>query len=306
VSSAALKGLAAGAVVGTGLVAYAAGYEVHDFRLRRADVPVLPPGSPALTVLHLSDLHLTPWQRAKQRWLQTLSWLRPDLVVTTGDLIAHREAVPALQDALAGLTECPGVFVHGSNDYFAPVVKNPLRYLLPDDGSRSVDGRRLPTEQLDAALLTSGWLNLDNARGDLVLRGVRVHLVGTDDAHLGYDDYARVAGPPPPDADLVVGVTHAPYLRVLDAMVADSVQLVLAGHTHGGQVCLPGGRALVTNCDLEPARARGLSRHPAAGGPGAAWLHVSAGLGTSPTAPVRLACRPEATLLTLLPRPARA
>jgi predicted MPP superfamily phosphohydrolase len=306
VSSAALRWLAAGAVAGTGVLAYAAGYEVHDFRLRRADVPVLPPGSPPITVLHVSDLHLTPWQHAKQRWLEALSWLRPDLVVATGDLIAHREAVPALQSALAGVLTRPGVFVHGSNDYFAPVVKNPLRYLLPDDGSRNVDGRRLPTDRLDAALLRAGWLNLDNARGDLVLNGVRVHLVGTDDAHLGYDDYARVAGLPPLDADLVMGVTHAPYLRVLDAMAADGVQLVLAGHTHGGQVCLPGGRALVTNCDLEPERARGLSRHPASGGPGAAWLHVSGGLGTSPTAPVRLACRPEATVLTLLPRPAQA
>ena len=60
--------------------------------------------------------------------------------------------------------------------------------------------------------------------------------------------------------------------------------------------------ALVTNCDLEPARAKGLHRHPAdsrPGDPGSSWLHVSAGLGTSPYAPVRFACRPEATLLTL-------
>jgi predicted MPP superfamily phosphohydrolase len=287
---------------GAAVLAYSAGYEVHDFRLRRVDVPVLPPGRPPLTVLHLSDLHLTPWQRAKQEWLAGLAALRPDLVVTTGDLIAHPQAVRPLERALGGLLARPGVFVHGSNDYFAPVMKNPLRYLLPDDGARTGHRDRLPTGSLDAVLLRAGWVDLDNARADLTLRGVRVHLVGTDDAHLDYDDYERVAGPAPADADLVVGVTHAPYLRVLDAMAVDGADLVLAGHTHGGQVCLPGGRALVTNCDLEPARARGLSRHPAGGGPEAAWLHVSAGLGTSPTAPVRLACRPEASLLTLLPR----
>lgn len=293
--------LAAGTVTAGAVLAYAAGYEVHDFRLRRADVPVLPPGSLPLSVLHLSDLHLAPWQRAKQRWLTGLAGLVPDLVVSTGDLIAHPDAVPPLLDSLAGLLARPGAFVHGSNDYYAPVVKNPTRYLLPDDGRRAVHGGRLPTEQMDRALLAAGWLDLDNARADLALRGMHLHLLGTDDAHLGYDDLSVLAGPPPSDADLVLGVTHAPYLRVLDAFVAAGADLVVAGHTHGGQVCLPGGRALVTNCDLEPARARGLSRHPAHGGADAAWLHVSAGLGTSPTAPVRVACKPEATLLTLLP-----
>ncbi|HVQ18088.1 MAG TPA: metallophosphoesterase, partial [Actinomycetes bacterium] len=95
---------------------------------------------------------------------------------------------------------------------------------------------------------------------------------------------------------------HAPYLRVLDQFARDGYDAIFAGHTHGGQVCVPWYGALVTNCDLEPARVRGLHRHPAdsrPSDPGSSWLHVSAGLGTSPYAPIRLACRPEATLLTL-------
>ena len=115
-------------------------------------------------------------------------------------------------------------------------------------------------------------------------------LTGIDDAHLRRDRYARVAGPVD---GFAIGVTHTPQRRVLDAMAADGHRLLLAGHTHGGQVRLPGVGALVTNCDLERARARGLSTY------GDAWLHVSAGLGTSPYAPVRLCCRPEASLLTL-------
>ena len=91
-------------------------------------------------------------------------------------------------------------------------------------------------------------------------------------------------------------MTHAPYLRVLDAMAADGADLVLAGHTHGGQLCVPGVGALVTNCDLPRKQAKGLSAHDGS------VLHVSAGLGTSPYAPVRFACRPEATLLTLTAR----
>jgi uncharacterized protein len=283
------------------VLAYSAGYEAHAYRLRRVTVPVLPPGSPTVRVLHLSDLHLTPWQRTKQQWVAALGGIRPDLVVSTGDLLAHRDAVPFVVGSLGQLLDLPGLFVHGSNDYFAPLVKNPARYLLPDDGRRGVHGPRLPTADLDAALVEAGWVGLDNDRTEVTVRGLRVAVVGTDDAHLGYDRYDDVAGPAPEGADLFLGVTHAPYLRVLDAMVADGVQLIMAGHTHGGQVCLPDGSALVTNCDLDTGRARGLSRHPADGAPGSAWLHVSAGLGTSPTAPVRVACAPEATLLTLVP-----
>ena len=103
-------------------------------------------------------------------------------------------------------------------------------------------------------------------------------------------------------------MAHAPYLRVLDQLAGDGYDAILAGHTHGGQVCLPGVGALTTNCDLEPARAKGLHRHPARsrdGDPGSSWLHVSAGIGTSPYARIRLACRPEATLLTLVSRTTR-
>jgi predicted MPP superfamily phosphohydrolase len=114
------------------------------------------------------------------------------------------------------------------------------------------------------------------------------------------DDYAAVRAPADPAADLTLAVTHAPYLRVLDAMTADGADLLLAGHTHGGQLCVPGFGALVTNCDLPTRYAKGLHRWSAAGRQ--SWLHVSAGLGTSPYARVRFACPPEATLLTLRAR----
>ena len=286
-------------VAAAGLV-YSVGYEASAFRLRRWRVPVLPPGHDPIRVLHLADLHLSPWQRSKRTWLRSLAGLRPDLVVSTGDLIAHRDSVPVLASALGGLLEVPGLFVRGSNDYYAPVMKNPARYLLPDDGQRSVHGPRLPTGDLDRLLTDAGWRDLDNARSAVTVVDTVIEAVGTDDAHLGLDRYDVVSGPRQQGTDLLLGVTHAPYRRVLDAMVADGAGLVLAGHTHGGQVCLPGGRALVTNCDLDSARARGLSRHPPGGN---AWLHVSGGLGTSPTAPVRLFCRPEASMLTLVPAP---
>jgi predicted MPP superfamily phosphohydrolase len=285
--------LALGAAAAAGL-GYAAGYEVRAFTLRRFDVAVLPPGQRPLRVLHVSDLHLVPRQGRKRDWVRGLAALEPDLVVNTGDNLAAADAVPAVLDTFAPLLERPGVFVLGSNDYYAPRPKNPVRYLLPS--GRRIHGRPLPWRELRDGLTGGGWLDLSNRRDCLEVDGRYLEFVGTDDAHFDRDRYAAVAGPPDPGADLSVGVTHAPYRRVLDGMAGDRLPLILAGHTHGGQLCLPGYGALVTNCDLPRAQASGLSRWDGS------WLHVSAGLGTSPYSPVRFACRPEATLLTLTAR----
>ena len=302
-----LRSAATGAVAGAALTAYAA-TEARRYTLRRFDVPVLPPGARPLTVLHVSDLHMTPGQHRKQEWLRGLAALEPDLVIDTGDNLSHREAVPVVCDALGPLLDVPGVFVHGSNDYFEPSLRNPLRYLLPDDGTRHTETPQLPWKELSRRFTTAGWRDLTNRRDTVTVGDLTIAFAGVDDPHLSYDRLAAVAGPADTAADVRLGVTHAPYLRVLDQYAADGYDAIVAGHTHGGQVCLPGGRALTTNCDLDPARARGLHRHPAAstpGDPGSAWLHVSAGLGTNPYVRLRLACRPEASLLTLLPRTPR-
>jgi predicted MPP superfamily phosphohydrolase len=293
---------AAGALAGAGLTAYAL-WEARQYTLRRVTVPVLPAGARPLKVLHLSDIHLVPTQQRKIEWLSSLALLRPDLVVNTGDNLAHRDSVPALADALGPLLQVPGVFVLGSNDYFAPRPRNPLRYLVPDDGKRHTNVPQLPWRDLVATLSSAGWHDLSNARAQLQVGDLALAFAGVDDPHLNNDQLSAVAGRADAGADLRMGVAHAPYLRVLDAFARDGYDVILAGHTHGGQVCLPGGRALTTNCDLDPARARGLHRHPAAsapGDPGSSWLHVSAGLGTSPYARIRVACRPEATLLTMV------
>lgn len=296
---------AVGAVSGAGLTAYAV-HEARQYTLRRVEVPLLPPGARPLRVLHVSDLHMTPGQRRKQEWVRSLAALEPDLVVDTGDNLSHRDAVPVVCDALGALLDVPGVFVHGSNDYFEPTLRNPFRYLLPDDGSRHTDSPQLPWPELSHRFTDAGWIDLTNRTDTVTVNGLTLAFAGVDDPHLRYDRLDVVAGTADPTADVRLGIAHAPYLRVLDQYAADGYDAVLAGHTHGGQVCLPGGRALTTNCDLEPARARGLNRHPAdskPGDPGSAWLHVSAGIGTSPYARIRVACRPEATLLTLVPRP---
>lgn len=298
------RSLTAAAAAGVGALAYSAGYEVRAFRLRRVEIPCLPAGSAALRVLHLSDIHLTPAQGKKQTWLRSLSALEPDLVINTGDNLSSQESVPVLMDALGDLRHIPGVFVLGSNDYWAPVVKSPLRYFLPSGGKKKFRGPPLPWQELKNAFADCGWRDLDNRRDALAVDGVRIAFAGVDDPHLRYDRLDAVAGPADPTADLRLGVAHAPYLRVLDAFTRDGYDAIFAGHTHGGQLRLPGFGALVTNCDLDRRRSRGLHTHDA--GSRRAWLHVSAGLGTSPYAPYRFCCYPEATLVTLVPSLSRS
>ena len=300
--------LGAGAAAAGAAAAYATWVEPRWFALRRVDVPCLPTGTRPLRVLHLSDLHLVPRQHRKRDWVGGLAALAPDLVVHTGDHLAAQDAVPAVLETYGRLLDVPGVFVLGSNDYFAPVRKNPLRY-FNDSHKKGEDLSPvlLPTQDLVSGLQARGWIDLTHRRVELDVSGVRLELLGVDDPHLELDRYASVSGAASPSAALTIGVTHAPYQRVLDAMSADGARLLLAGHTHGGQLQVPGYGALVTNCDLDTGRVAGLSRWwPGAGDApssaaraDASWLHVSAGLGGNPYTPFRFSCRPEATLLTL-------
>ncbi|XVU25198.1 metallophosphoesterase [Actinoplanes sp. CA-054009] len=284
------------AAAGAATFAYASLVERNLFTLRRFDVPVLEPDAEPLRILHLSDLHMMPDQRRKQAWVAALGGTDPDLVIVTGDNMADPAAVPGVLRALDPLLEVPGAFVFGSNDYRGPRWKNPLEYLMPE--REYVQGADLPTEDLRAALTDAGWADLNNARTVLKAGGRSIELAGVDDPHVDRDDYPSVSGPISTGADLHLGVTHTPASRVLDAMAADGFELLLAGHTHGGQVCVPFYGALTTNCDLPTSMAKGLHRWPGSD----SWLHVSAGLGTHPTAPIRFACRPEASVLTLIPR----
>ncbi len=293
---------AAALASGAAVAGYAGLYERNRWTLRRFDVPVLAPDSRPLTVLHVSDLHMTADQRSKREWVAGLAALEPDLVVNTGDNLAGVDAVPPVLAALDPLLDRPGVFVTASNDYYAPRPKNPMKYFFPDH--KRVHGDPLPWRDLRDGMAARGWLDLTNAAGDLEVGGRRIVFAGVDDSHLRRDRYDLVAGEADRSAEVRIGLAHSPEPRVLDRFAADGYDLLLCGHTHGGQLRVPFYGALVTNCGIDRARARWL--HPWAPAtpehPSGTWLHVSAGLGTSPYAPARFACPPEATLLTLTPR----
>lgn len=303
---------ALGVVAATGLAAFAWGslVERNRFTVRRETLPILGAGARPLTVLHLSDLHMAPWQTAKQEWIASLASLEPDLVISTGDNMGHLDALPGVARALSAFAGIPGVFVNGSNDYFGPVFKNPLNYLTPTK-KRDYDPPDIDTEALEGFFEnTLGWLNLNNDARALLIKGTRLELFGVNDAHRGWDRLEKLPGEiedlreniewddAPSDREvLTIGVTHAPYRRVLDAFVTYGARAIFAGHTHGGQVRIPGLPALVSNCDIPRQQAQGASTWSHAGH--TSWLNVSAGLGTSIYAPVRFACPPEAVLVTL-------
>ncbi|MWB98733.1 metallophosphoesterase [Agromyces seonyuensis] len=313
--------LVAAGALGAAALAWGTLVERNRFTVREADFPVLPAGAEPIRILHVSDLHMAPWQHRKQAWVAALAELEPDLVVDTGDNLGHVRGIEGIRAAFATFRGIPGVFVNGSNDYWGPVLKNPLAYFRgPSKGNKRAP--QLDTQALLGEFAELGWLDLNNRAGSIVVKGTHLEFFGVDDPHKALDRLDLIASaiddereddplgdetwpdahtPGAPRPTVTIGVAHAPYRRVLDSFVNHGAQVLFAGHTHGGQVCVPGFGALVTNCDIPRSQVKGPSlwRH----GLRAAYLNVSAGLGTSIYAPVRFACPPEVSLITLTPAP---
>ena len=286
--------------LGFAALIWGVGIERHlrIIRYEPQPLPVLPAGSSPIRVLHISDFHLAPWQRQKLAWIARLSQLDVDLVIDTGDNLGHKAAIQPALHALNGLGMLPGAFVNGSNDYFAPRPRNPLSYLRAP--SERVSETPLDTAKLVAGFEAFGWKNLNNRGGAVSINGLRIGLVGIDDHHDGLSNLASVASSKTQlgVCDVYLGVSHAPYLAVIDTFNDAQIPVLFAGHTHGGQVCIPGIGALTTNCDLPTKAAKGLSTWSRNGHQ--LWLNVCAGLGHSIFAPVRFACRPEVRVVTLV------
>ncbi len=290
------------AILAIGVVCAIWGIAIERFLfvIRRESVKILPPKSTPITVLHIGDIHLAPWQKQKAKFVHSLGELKPDLVINTGDNLGHADAIGPVLTALAPLLQRPGVFVNGSNDYYAPVLRNPLGYLAKP--SERSEGPALDTARLVGGFRSSGWLNLNNREGQLNVNGLKLGFMGVDDAHDELDNLTSIPNQANSlaDCDVILGVSHAPYLRVLEAMGTAGASMIFAGHTHGGQVCLPIVGALTTNCDLPAKYAKGISAWRFAGRD--VILNVVAGLGHSIYAPVRFFCRPEVRLITLIAR----
>jgi uncharacterized protein len=282
------------AMFGTGLacVVYGVFVERRAYRLVRHEVPILPAdaGRP-LVILHLSDLHFVERDERKRAFLAALP--PADVTIVTGDFLAEPEGVEAVVEAVRETRgRLASWFVLGSNDYYVPRPINPLGYFRGPSSRRPRHAQRGRARDLAAKLTDDGWRDLDNVRADVSLGGLAVELLGLDDAHIRAQDF-RVAPRTAPER-FGIAVMHSP--DSIPEAVACGYPFVVAGHTHGGQVRLPFVGALVTNSSLPRRVVSGLFRM------GDALVHVSPGLGTGKYAPFRFLCRPEATLLELVPK----
>lgn len=276
-------------------IAYGMTFARWRFVIHHSEAHVLPKGSKSIRVLHISDVHMAPWQKRKQAFIKSLSSEAPDLIINTGDNLGHQNVIHNVIDSYSEILKFPGVFVNGSNDYYAPRVKNPFGYLrapsIPDNS------RPLATDELTNAFENHGWKNLNNRSTELEINGTKIGFIGVDDPHDKLDDLSTVTKL---RNELIIGVAHAPYRRVIESFAEAGADIMFAGHTHGGQVRFPLIGALTTNSDLPTKYAKGLS----------AWLfnekvillNVAAGLGNSIYAPVRFWNRPEVRVITLLPK----
>ena len=232
-------------------------------------LPGLPTELAGLRIAHLADFHLgvpSPGTRAVEQAVDWVVERQPDLVLVTGDLLARPGGAKRLR---ALVDRLPPVYAVLGNHDFAD----------------SLDPFSKPVGEVD---LGRGTLLLDEAV-TLDLRGRHVQIVGVDPR-----SYMRRRARPwelaDPAADLRILLCHFP--RVVDLLPEGVFGLVLSGHTHDGQICLPYPRGKLRLAHPWAPYNRGLYRPPAA------TLHVSAGLGTT-FLPLRFFARPEATELLL-------
>ena len=280
------------AVLAIGCVLYGIFIERFRYQVLRHRLDILPAGASPFVVLHLSDLHFVRRDQRKTRFLAGLP--EADITVVTGDFLGEPEAVETAAASVRAVRgRIASWFVLGSNDYFVPRPKNYLAYFRPRRRRRrrAALGR---APDLIRALVADGWHDLTDSRRAVSLHGLEAEVLGLDDAHIGRHDL-RVA-PRSGGQRFGVAVMHSP--DTAPEAAALGYELIVAGHTHGGQVRLPWIGALVSNCSIPPRLASGLVRM------GSAILHTSRGLGTSKYAPFRFWCRPEATFLELRPRTA--
>ena len=273
----------------TGAGAYAL-VEPYLFQVETLPVPLWE-GGPRLDVLHLGDTHLTARDRRLLRFLEELPSVLgapPDLIVATGDMIDDDSGIDPLLNALEGLEARHGkFFVLGSHDYYQARFKPPTKYLSRP--TVPVPAPKADVARLTRGLQAQGWTSVINSNAHAEVPGGRIRIAGVDDPYLkrhrtGHIERSR-------DELLAIGLVHAP--DVVSEWALQGFDLIVAGHTHGGQLRVPGFGALVTNSSLPRALASGSTRI------GESRLHVTRGLGQSRFTPVRFACRPHVTLLQL-------
>jgi len=250
-------------------------FTIHSFRVEQIELhhDALRPGSRPLTIVHLTDLHLRRWGRQHELLIETVNEREVDFVFVTGDFITRRRAsIPCAEDLVKQMKCRYGVFACRGNweIAYAPPTRR-LRPIMADWG---------------ATLLVNESRTVETHAGT-------VRVSGLDDLAHGWPDFEAALGSPAESADLTVLLSHAP-LAVALLPEGHHVDLVLSGHTHGGQIRIPFlWRALLPRC------AGGFSDGLYEFGP--VRLHISRGFGSAGIVPVRFNCPAQVAILRMLP-----
>ncbi len=269
-----LRGLARSAAAVAGASAAWGLYESQWLDGVVLDVPVpdLPPELDGYTILHLSDFHLGSLSLNHVALRKAVEWAEardPDLVAITGDLLSRDRGEADLDSAVSRLRARDGVLaVLGNHD--VAVTRDPF------SGATEL-------VELDGAML------LKDDTVTFEARGARVQVVGVD-PRTYMSRKARPERMIDRSAGLRVLLCHFP--KVLNRIELGSFHLVLAGHVHGGQICLPYPGGKITFGELRPQYRDGVFRL------GGSTLVVSRGTGTA-FVPFRFFARPEVALLVL-------
>jgi Predicted phosphohydrolases len=241
-----------------------------------------------LKVLHISDLHLTNNEsRAKLEFLEEITDDEYDFIFLTGDIFQDDQAVRHAKSILSRLPRIGAYAVLGNHDYYRYSMFNKtIGRLLPKHRHPSKKPRNV--EPLVDALTSVGYQVLrSEAR---YLKDEKICIVGVDYPTIERERMKKLVARAPEDW-LVLALFHIPLQ--LDAYEAAGVDFAFGGHTHGGQIRVPGFGAIITDSELGRREASGVTLR------GRTVFHVSRGLGADPRTNFRIFCPPEANVLEL-------
>lgn len=265
---------------------YASRIESRRYQFEKLRINTAGGGKKLLKVLHLSDLHLSAPETHKIDFLQSITDADYDLVFLTGDIFEDLSGIQYASKLLARQPRLGAYAVLGNHEYYAYTM-------LQRTIGRLSKRHRHPKSMRDVTPVIDGLerVGIRVLRDEAVsLSREEIHIVGIDYPNIAEEKLTELVNDVP-DNYLKLGLMHVP--ENMSYMSRAGFHVVFMGHTHGGQVRIPGLGALTSNSELPRSQASGLIWRDQTA------FHISRGLGADPRTNFRLFCPPAATLIEI-------